>query len=172
MHAAAQGVPLLALRGKPCGLGPPASPENLPRRDLSFLELKWREISLRKVVCEQAGGKKSMPPLSWIWVGWIWPGVDSANPTCVKKTWDIHLVGYPVAFQRTSETEKTYILTFFLTSFHVLLKIVFPTSPECKHFTPLVGSLENRLQKLPSATGLRQFGYLPASSPSKLQSMS
>lgn len=58
MHAAAQGVPLLALRGKPCGLGPPASPENLPRRDLSFLELKWREISLRKVVCEQAGGKK------------------------------------------------------------------------------------------------------------------
>lgn len=113
-----------------------------------------------------------MPPLSWIWVGWIWPGVDSANPTCVKKTWDIHLVGYPVAFHRTSETEKTYFLTFFF--FNIFSRFVensFSHEPWCKCFTPLVGSLENRLQKLPSATGLQQFGYLPASSPSKLQSM-
>ena len=70
-----------------------------------------------------------MPPLSWIWVGWIWPGVDSSNPTCVKKTWDIHLVGYPVAFHRTSETEKTYILTFFLNIFSPFVENSFSHEP-------------------------------------------
>lgn len=72
MHAAAQGVPLLALRGKACGLGSPAGPENLPGRDLSFLELKWRETSLRKVVCEQAGGKKACHRRA----GFGWDGSD------------------------------------------------------------------------------------------------
>ena len=88
-----------------------------------------------------------MSPLSWIWVGWIQPGADSANPICVKKT------GFPSGrlpslVSRTSETEKAYIFPFFffLTSFQLLLKVVvFPTSPGCMHFTPLVGSLENRL---------------------------
>lgn len=86
-----------------------------------------------------------MPPLSWIWVGRIQPGADSANPICVKKT-GFPSDRLPSLVSRTSETEKAYIFPFFfLTSFQLLLKVVFPTSPGCKRFTPLVGSLENRL---------------------------
>lgn len=70
-------------------------------KDPPFLEVKWRETSLRKVVWEPAG--KSVALSNRVWVGWIRLGAEGGSPVCgVKKTWGIS-ISYAGSFHRTRD---------------------------------------------------------------------